>query len=103
MQKFVVGCDGYNAVVFAKALRDVKPKTLEEAYRLALSTDFGCDNCLVAMDGARMLHSEDPTDETLAKYRGNFSSAEWIPLRKFCTRSYVYLLRDNIVEKYTHE
>lgn len=107
LQKIVVGCDGYNAPPLAEGLAElIKGQedypALEEVYRLALEKDFGCENCLVVMDAARILHEgdeEDDQEEVMSRYRATFEDPAFNPRWKHGIADYTYTITDGTVER----
>jgi hypothetical protein len=89
--KAVAGCNGYNAPSLADSLADQRGEmTADGVYHLALSFEFGCNDCLVVMDRENIIHYG--LDEPNMYYRGTFDMPEWNPRWLHGTADYVMIV-----------
>ncbi len=76
--KIVVGCDGYNAIKVADAVRQLgRVPNLVRAQQIARSQNFGCEKCRVIINETKTLPSvkvleEDDGEELAQRFRQTF-------------------------------
>lgn len=75
--KAVAGCDGYNAKELAQIIRDNNLGTVEAIYKAAEHASFGCSQCLVVMDGEKVMYNGE--GELSDLYKETFNDPRFNP------------------------
>lgn len=77
VMKVVAGCNGMKAQEVADQLRVGWPHTAADAYTLANTCGFGCEDCLVVVTESETVSEGD--EELSASYRETFNDPRFNP------------------------